>query len=339
MSSVESADPVNAVVRKITAVALLLFVLSLVACWQPDFGQQSESSKAAVPSVSRTESEETVDEQAERYQAAADLEELGNYEDAARVFASLGTYLDAAERSAACLERQKEADYAEACSLYGQKRYAEAASYFEYLKDYRDSESYLDGCRRGESRERLWNLFAQTDIGGTLSFGRMEQDGRSGNGAEELEWIIVSKADDRLLVMSKTVLTVSALFDRLPQPDTEDPADWNGSLPCEWLNGPFLEEAFTEAEREMMPGVEILPDGSSAPVFRLLTPSEAEALPQEVLRSAAEDGLEPGESWWLMPDPDQQGYAYIIGPDGICGTEPEKGTEKAGVRPVFWIGH
>lgn len=330
---------------KLLTAGLLLLALTLTGCWYTDMGQFSAESSATVSHVSEA-SEESVDEQAERYRAAEDLEALGNYEDAARVFASLGEYADAAERSKACFAKQNEEDYNTACALYAERRYAEAEEYFAYLEEYRDSADYAEKCRKGESREQFWSLLAGCEVGNILSFGRFEQDGNPENGAEELEWIVLCKEEDRILVLSKDVMDVLPLFDSLPDPEA-DPEEWTWqhSVPAAWLNGSFLEDAFTAEEREMMRlGSDPADAGASDELFRLLTRDEAAGLTAELLQIGEPDPSDTGKttsasSWWLMPDPSDAGASPVVTPGGGQSEEPVKWTEASGIRPVFWIGH
>ena len=329
--------------KRLTA-GLLLLALALTGCWYTDMGQSSVEPVSTVSQVSEA-SEESVDEQAERYMAAEQLEELGNYEDAARVFASLGSYADAAERSKACYDKQNEEDYNTACALYADRQYAEAEEYFSYLGDYRDSADYVEKCKKGVSREQFWSLLAVYENGDVLSFGRMEQDGDPEIGAEELEWIVLGKDEDRILVLSKNVLDSMPLFDSLPdaEPDPEVWA-WQRSIPASWLNGAFLEDAFTAEEREMMElGSDPDADGSAG-FLRLLTREEAAGLTAGFLQIGEQDPDGTYEapsavSWWLMPDPSDTGASPVIGPGGEQSEEPLKWTEPCGVRPLFWIGH
>ena len=330
--------------KRLTA-GLLLLALALTGCWYTDIRPSSEEPAPIVSSPVSESSEESVDEQAERYRAAEDLEELGNYEDAARVFASLGDYADAAERSKACIAKQNEEDYDTACALYAERRYAEAETYFTYLGEYLDSADYAEKCRKGESREQFWGLLAGCGVGDVLAFGRFERDGNPENGAEELEWIVLSKEEDRILVLSKDVMDVLPLFDSLPNPEA-DPEEWTWqhSLPAAWLNGSFLEDAFTAEEREMMRlGSDPADTDASAGLFRLLTRDEAAGLAPELLQIEP-DPSDTGKTtsaagWWLMPDPSDAGASPVVGPGGEPSEEPLKWTEASGIRPVFRIGH
>ncbi len=331
--------------KRLTA-GLLLLALVLTGCWYTDIRQSSQEPSSIVSSPVSEVSEESVDEHAERYRAAEELEELGNYEDAARVFASLGEYADAAERSKACFDKQNEEDYNTACALYAERQYAEAEEYFTYLGEYRDSADYVEKCRKGASREQFWSLLAGCGVGDILSFGRLERDGNPENGAEELEWIVLRKEENRILVLSKDVMNVLPLFDSLPDPEA-DPEEWTWlhSVPAVWLNGSFQEDAFTTEEREMMRlGSDSADTDASDELFRLLTREEAAGLTAELLQIGEPDPSDTGKTpsaagWWLMPDLSDAGASPVVTPGGEQSEEPVKWTEAAGIRPVFWIGH
>lgn len=81
-------------------------------------------------------------------------------------------------------------------------------------------------------------------VGGTVKFGRFEQDNNTSNGKEAIEWNVLALNGDKALVMSKNVLK----FMRY-QETNQIAATWVGSSVRSWMNGDFYNNAFDSAEK------------------------------------------------------------------------------------------
>ncbi|MCR4649492.1 MAG: DUF6273 domain-containing protein [Lachnospiraceae bacterium] len=88
------------------------------------------------------------------------------------------------------------------------------------------------------------SLFAgiYTAIGGFV-FGAFEQDNNEGNGAEAIEWIILSKEDGKALLISKDVLEYK------PFEDDAMEADWESCSLRKWLNEEFYDNSFSDEDK------------------------------------------------------------------------------------------
>ena len=82
------------------------------------------------------------------------------------------------------------------------------------------------------------------NAGDEIVFGEYEQDGNSGNGKEELEWIVLSVEGDKALLLSKY-----ALESRMVNDEDAD-VTWETCTLRSWLNGYFLDTAFNDEENE-----------------------------------------------------------------------------------------
>lgn len=78
----------------------------------------------------------------------------------------------------------------------------------------------------------------------TVFFGHYEQDGDPDNGGEPIEWLVLDARDGQALLLSCYAL------DCQPYHDSKEEISWEGSSLRAWLNGDFLTNAFTDAERE-----------------------------------------------------------------------------------------
>ena len=77
----------------------------------------------------------------------------------------------------------------------------------------------------------------------TFQFGRYEQDNNSGNGAEPIDWQVLTVMGDRQLVVSRYVLDYRNFSDSISG------SKWDSSAMRSWLNGDFYNSAFTAAEK------------------------------------------------------------------------------------------
>lgn len=80
-------------------------------------------------------------------------------------------------------------------------------------------------------------------IGGTICFGTYEQDGNPYNGAEPIEWQILEAQGNRLMLITRHGIAGLKYNEQYAK------ASWDTSTIRAWLNGEFLNSAFTDAER------------------------------------------------------------------------------------------
>ena len=98
--------------------------------------------------------------------------------------------------------------------------------------------------------------------GDSYFFGKYEQDGNAGNGAEDIEWIVLSVEDGRILLISKYVLDAKAFQD--PENPSERPkgVTWENCSLRKWMNNDFYNTAFSDEEKAMIPEVTLINSGN-----------------------------------------------------------------------------
>ena len=202
------------------------------------------------------------------YKKALQLFEEQKYEEAQIVFESLGDYEDSAEMAKQCR-------YQQAKNLLSQKQYEKAQTEFEQLGDYEDSLALLKECiyqralllylsndyasasdlfqslaDYNEATKYALNCYLRTaKIGETILFGTYEQDADPTNGKEPIEWLVLSKEENRMLVISLYGLD-SRQFDNREIKDQL--VYWANSQMREYLNGEFFSESFSSTEKEQV---------------------------------------------------------------------------------------
>lgn len=104
------------------------------------------------------------------------------------------------------------------------------------------------------------DAFYSLNVGDVYKFGSYEQDNNTENGTEDIEWIVLEKKGNKILVISKYVLD----YQQYAMPTDDNgigwSTTWETSLLRQWLNGSFLNTAFSESERNMISTVTVSAD-------------------------------------------------------------------------------
>ena len=96
--------------------------------------------------------------------------------------------------------------------------------------------------------------FYNVAIGEYIKFGQYEQDNDESNGKEDIEWLVLDKQDDRVLVISKYAL------DCKPYYEGKEDITWEECTLRTWLNNDFMDTAFSEDEKANIATVKIVND-------------------------------------------------------------------------------
>ena len=98
--------------------------------------------------------------------------------------------------------------------------------------------------------------FSKTKIGEYITFGSYEQDGNISNGKEPIEWLVLSKNNKEMLLLSKYALEYLPYNDTNYYPDGDDrykkPATWETCLVRKFLNNDFYDSAFSKEEKKLI---------------------------------------------------------------------------------------
>ena len=157
------------------------------------------------------------------YQAAEEALAKGDSDKAVELFTSLGSYSDSSERLT-------EAKYAMAQDYLEKGDPLRAANIFSVLGNYENSPELLEEARR--------QMSAMYIAGSTVEFGSWEQDGDLSS-PEPIQWVVISNDGRTATLSSRFILDQRAYGGE----------DWKNSDLRSWLNGEFLNTAFTEEER------------------------------------------------------------------------------------------
>ncbi len=95
--------------------------------------------------------------------------------------------------------------------------------------------------------ENVLTDFSGYNVGDVFTFGKCEQDGKTSNGMEPLEWLVLDKFEDRITVISLYCLDSRSYYN--PPGVKYKYTTYEECDLRKWLNGGFLNGAFTETER------------------------------------------------------------------------------------------
>ena len=191
-------------------------------------------------------------------------------------------------------------------------------------------------------------------VGDIITFGRYEQDNNIINGKEDIEWIVLAKADNRILIISKYAL------DCRPYNNEWMDVAWGSCTLRTWLNDFFYNDAFNPTEKARIRQTKLKNDGGNDTEDRvfLLSISEAESYfnsngarmctPTDYAKKRGapstyeytKGGRDIGY-WWLRSPRTQNTRFYKAANVRRDGSINYNGTRVdsnlLGVRPAMWI--
>ena len=174
----------------------------------------------------------------QKYNQAMELISSGDYDSAYELLEELGKSEDIASN-----------------------KYDRAIKYID-SGDYKAAYMLLDGLSYKDSAEKLLRIKPQyykfllknSKVGDIVYFGTYEQDNDTSNGKEDIEWLVLAKKGNRILVISDKAL------DRQPYNSSRTRVTWETCTLRKWLNNDFINAAFTAEERAKIPTVTVSAD-------------------------------------------------------------------------------
>ena len=133
-------------------------------------------------------------------------------------------------------------NYRIAIREYNSGDYVSAYKGFEKAREYKDAEIYLGKCYP----YYLKSIIEQASVGDYILFGKYEQDNKTSNGKEPIEWLVLAKEGNKLLVISKYCL------DCKPYASAETKVNWETCSLRTWLNDAFYNNAFSNDEKNLI---------------------------------------------------------------------------------------
>ena len=222
--------------------------------------------------------------------------------------------------------------------------------------DYKTACILLNGLSYKDSAEKFQSvkqaLIKNAKVGDIVYFGTYEQDNDTSNGKENIEWLVLAKENNRILVISDKAL------DCQPYNTSLSDVTWENCTLRKWLNDDFVNVAFDAEERKMIPSVIVSAyknpiydtnskNATNDRVF-LLSIVEAEkyftsdearkCMPTEYAMANGDAlGGEAINWWWLRSPGDYQFFAANVYSDGSVDEDGNGVNYDLAVRPAMWI--
>ena len=166
------------------------------------------------------------------YTYAGALAAAGKDEEAVAAYEAVGDYADAGTQIL-------EVRYQQAKRLYDAGEYTAAYDAYTRVKGYKDTDELLKTDEKLIEGKRA----PYKTVGNIVTFGSYEQDNDLSDGAEKIEWIVLASGNGKTLLLSRYGL------DARPYNEANSGITWEKSTLRAWLNGEFLQAAFTAEEQ------------------------------------------------------------------------------------------
>ena len=237
--------------------------------------------------------------------------------------------------------------YSNAVKNVEEKNYEEAYITFKSLRMFKDSNAQASTLLKDHPEV--------AQVGDIITFGNYEQDNKTANGKEEIEWKVLEKDQNgKMLLISRYALDCRHYHSK------NEKVTWETSDIRSWLNNDFYNTAFTKSQRakiktttlENRDNADYNTDGGNDTkdkVF-LLSIDEAKAyLPSTVERvciatkyaesqGSQLESLTRSCRWWLRSPGSTLYTASFVKVDGfILQLGTPVSVEKRSVRPAMWV--
>ena len=219
----------------------------------------------------------------------------------------------------------------------------------------------MDGYK--DSAEKAANIYDQyefekiksAEVGDIVYFGNYEQDNDTSNGAEKIEWQVLAKENNKVLVISKYAL------DSQHYNTADKDVTWETCTLRTWLNGTFLNSAFSTNEQAAIAQTTVTADGNpeydtdsgnatTDKVFLLSIDEANKYFSSDSARQCKptvftlangvwyEGDGELVHYWRLRSPGGAQDYNDVVSDDGSVACYGYRVDSGAGaIRPVLWI--
>ena len=184
------------------------------------------------------------------------------------------------------------------------------------------------------------------DSANYILFGNYEQDGNLDNGAEPIQWIQLCEQDGKILMISRYILDYKDFNDTTIASATS----WENSSLRKWLNGDFINSAFSPAEQNRIITATVqdykadnVLGGTTQDKVFLLNKDQAFTYfssdsdrATTSTRYANDKKSYVTNAYWLINSYSSDLYKYLINSEGRNENNPRV-NESEGIRPVIWI--
>ena len=240
-------------------------------------------------------------------------------------------------------------EYNDAIALMDAGNVVEAYETLVALDGYKDSADKANSIYDQYKVEKL----KVAKAGDYVFFGEYEQDNNTANGKEDIEWLVLEVKDGKALVISKYAL------DHKQYDTSSTDVTWETCTLRRWLNNDFINAAFSDDEKAMIPTVTVSadnnPDYSTNPgnatqdqVFLLSITEVNKYFSSDSARqckptdyAVANGTLESdnGNCWWWLRSPGNYQFnaARVLSYGDVYEYGGYVNVDTTAVRPALWV--
>ena len=196
------------------------------------------------------------------------------------------------------------------------------------------------------------NTLLNVKVGDEVKFGACEQDNNPSNGKEEIEWEVLDKKDNKILIISKKVLDGYGYSDSLEE------TDWEKSNVRKWLNESFFKDAFSQYHQSLIMDTAVTADKnldyqtdtgvdtvdkiyllSTDEVQKYFPNIESRECQATVYAKVKGVSLHNLNTWWWLRTcgKDKKHMAAVYSDGEITSEGYRVNIKKGGIRPAIWL--
>ena len=235
--------------------------------------------------------------------------------------------------------------YNDAVVLMDEGNLDDAYKIFKELGRYKDSKDKVSEIRLIKAKEALKSV----EAGDYIKFGTYEQDNKTSNGEEDIEWLVLEVKDGRALLISRYALDYRSY--KIDRKDKN--ATWENFPLRKWLNEDFLNTAFSDDEKAEIFTTTVYPDKKSTgnemqdkifllsstglwEYFSSMSERGCKATDYAVAQGAYVEESTGNCWWWLRTDRVGSIYTAYINEHGEALIDSIK-VDGYAVRPAMWV--
>lgn len=187
------------------------------------------------------------------------------------------------------------------------------------------------------------NPFVGAQVGDKVKFGSYEQDGKTSNGKEQIEWRVLAVDGDRAFVVSEKGLDAKPinegdLSDSVNSMDN----DWDSSDLKAWLESDFVSQAFSDEEKEDIDGSPTLLTTDEANQYFESDESRVCYPTKQAVKNGAWVDDNDACYWWLSSPSDGGSdmwfaTACVDSDGGVASWGIRVVRPDVAVRPALWV--
>lgn len=270
------------------------------------------------------------------YAKAQAAEAAGKTQDAIDIYKSVGSYQDAQDK-------WQKLTYNLAKQKVSSQKYDEAYALFDTIRGYSDVDNRLSvntGLKNAAKKAQAAALVKGISTGDTFTFGNYVLVDSGNSKKQPVQWQVLRKDGSKILLVSKYVV------DKKPYNSSNNKSiNWSNCTLRTWLNGTFMQNAFTQSERNTIVSNSNSSQSVNSSYIKtndkvfLLTYNETQNYISQDNRIAKTAKGVKVNTWtrdrYTRLTASSHAYGVIVGSGGSSGYD--KVTVQYYLRPAMWV--